>query len=144
VSVPFERFPPLKDMIEQRRRWRRLDDDVSYFETSWKPKSWDQRHRFLFIRKRVHRQNKAPLQLDLFVPHEEGYDFKVIVTNKRAGARHVVAFHEGRGAQEGIFAELKSHCHRGGPQGLDSLAADVRWSPLCIGILPDTMFTVLR
>lgn len=111
VSVPFERFPPLKEMIEQRRRWRHLDDNVSYFETSWKPKSWDRRHRFLFIRKRVNRQNKAPLQLDLFVPHEEGYDFKVIVTNKRVGARHVVAFHEGRGAQEGIFAELKSHCH---------------------------------
>ena len=111
VSVPFERFPPLKDMIEQRRRWRRLDDDVSYFETSWKPKSWDKRHRFLFVRKRVNRQNKAPLQLDLFVPHEEGYDFKVIVTNKRVGAKHVAAFHEGRGAQEGIFAELKSHCH---------------------------------
>jgi hypothetical protein len=111
VSVPFERFPPLKDMIEQRQRWRRLDDDISYFETSWKPKSWDQRQRFLFIRKRVNRQNKAPLQLDLFVPHEAGYDFKVIVTNKRVRAKHVVAFHEGRGAQEGIFAELKSHCH---------------------------------
>jgi hypothetical protein len=32
------------------------------------------------------------------------------VTNKRCAARKVVAFHEGRGSQEGIFAELKSHC----------------------------------
>lgn len=111
VSVPFERFPVLKDIIEQRRRWRCLDDELSYFETSWKPKCWPKRYRFLFIRKRVRRQNKAPLQLNLFTPHEEGYDFKVIVTNKRVGAKHVIAFHEGRGAQEGIFAELKSHCH---------------------------------
>lgn len=111
VSVPFERLAALKDMVEQRRRWRRLDEELSYFETSWKPKKWDTRYRFVFIRKRVRRQNKAPLQLDLFTPHEEGYDFKVIVTNMKVGAKHVVAFHEGRGAQEGIFAELKSHCH---------------------------------
>ena len=64
----------------------------------------------MFIRKRVRRQNKMPIQLDLFVPHEEGYDFKVIVTNKRVRAKRVVRFHEGRGSQEEIFAELKSHC----------------------------------
>ena len=69
-----------------------------------------ERYRFLFIRKRVRRQNKEPIQLDLFVPHEEGYDFKVIVTNKPVRAKRVVVFHEGRGSQEGIFAELKSHC----------------------------------
>ena len=26
-------------------------------------------------------------------------------------ARRVAAYHEGRGSQEGVFAELKSHCH---------------------------------
>lgn len=31
----------------------------------------------------------------------EGYELKVIVTNKSVRAKHVVAFHEGRGAQEG-------------------------------------------
>jgi hypothetical protein len=35
------------------------------------------------------------------------------VTNHTLGARHLVAFHEGRGAQEGIFAELKSQTHAG-------------------------------
>ena len=56
---------------------------------------------------------KEPLQLDLFVPHEEGYDFKVIVTNKHLSAKKVAAFHEGRGAQEGVFAELKTQCQMG-------------------------------
>jgi len=110
ASVPFERFPVLKKMIEGRRRWRRIDEELSFFESQWKPDRWTGHYRFLFIRKRVRRQNKKPIQLDLFVPHEEGYDFKVIVTNKRVGAKRVVAFHEGRGSQEGIFAELKSHC----------------------------------
>jgi hypothetical protein len=53
ASVPFERFPMLKDMIQRRKRWRRIDNDWSYFETKWKPKSWDTKYRFI-----VRRQNK--------------------------------------------------------------------------------------
>jgi hypothetical protein len=37
-----------------------------------------------------------------------GYEFKVVVTNKKIQAREVILFHNGRGAQEGVFAELKS------------------------------------
>jgi hypothetical protein len=113
ISVPFERFAELKRMIEQRKRWRRVRKDVSYFEADWKPNVWDRRFRFLFVRTRALRQHKEPIQLDLFIPHETGYDFKVIVTNKTLGARRVVAFHEGRGSQEGILGELKSHCQMG-------------------------------
>jgi hypothetical protein len=111
ISVPFERFVELKGMIEQRRRWRRVDGEVSYFEDSWKPQCWDRRFRFLFIRTRVKKQKKGPVQLDLFEPYEYGYEFKVIVTNKTLRAKRVVMFHEGRGSQESIFGELKSHCH---------------------------------
>ena len=110
LSVPFERFTELKRRIEGRRRWRRLSAEVSFFEDDWKPKTWDRRLRFLFIRTRAVRQYKEPIQLDLFIPHETGHDFKVIVTNKTLGPAHVVAFHEGRGSQEGIFGELKTHC----------------------------------
>jgi hypothetical protein len=110
ISVPFERFVELKGMIEGRKRWHRLNEELSFFETRWKPKSWTTPHRFIFIRKQVRCQHKAPVQLDLFKPTEYGYEFKVIVTNKRTSARKVAAFHEGRGSQEGIFAELKSHC----------------------------------
>ena len=110
ISVPFERFIELKGMIEGRKRWRRLNSELSFFETRWKPKSWTAPYRFLFIRRQVRCQDKAPLQLDLFKPTAYGYEFKVIVTNKRTSPRKVVAFHEGRGSQEGIFGELKSHC----------------------------------
>ena len=63
--------------------------------------------------KNVRCQNKAPIQLDLFQPIEYGYEFKVIVTNNKTNPRKVVLFHEGRGSQEGIFAELKTHCQMG-------------------------------
>ena len=111
LSVPFERFTELKSRIEQRRRWRRLNAEANYFESHWKPQCWDTRFRFIFIRTKTKKQQKEPIQLDLFVPYAYGYEFKVIVTNKTVRAKRVAAYHEGRGSQEGIFAELKSHCH---------------------------------
>jgi hypothetical protein len=113
ISVPFERFIELKQQIEQRRRWHHYSWNVSFFEMQWKPKSWDQRFRFLVIRTWTRKQLKGPVQLDLFVPHEHGYEFKVIVSNKSTHMKATVSFHEGRGSQEGIFAELKSQCHLG-------------------------------
>jgi hypothetical protein len=111
ISVPFERFTELKGFIEQRQRWTPLGTDTSYFEKSWKPKCWDREFRFVFVRTRTKKQQKGPIQLDLFVPHEYGYEFKVIVTNKPVQADTLVTYHEGRGSQEGVFAELKTNCH---------------------------------
>jgi hypothetical protein len=108
MSVPFERFPALKAMIENRRRWYRLNDDVSYFEAAWKPKAWKRRFRFILVRTRTQIHRKEPVQLDLFIPYEYGYQFKVVITNKRIDPGRVVAFHDGRGTQEGLFSELKS------------------------------------
>lgn len=108
VSVPFERLAALKARIEARHRWCAFSDSCSYFELRWKPKSWKNRARFLVVRSEAPTQRKGPLQLDLFVPYEYGYEFKVVVTNKDLTAKKVVAFHNGRGSQEGIFAELKS------------------------------------
>jgi hypothetical protein len=108
VSVPFERFADLKACIEARRLWWPGAAQWDYFDAKWKPKAWKTPHHFLFIRTRVKQQHKDPVQLDLFVPHAYGYEFKVILTNKPLGARKALAFHNGRGSQEGIFAELKS------------------------------------
>lgn len=110
ISVPFERFPDLKQMVESRERWRKLDRRWSYFETAWSPQCWGQDYRIILLRQKVKKQRKGPVQLDLFVPHEYGYEFKVIVTNKKTSARNVLRFHNGRGAQENIFGELKSQC----------------------------------
>ena len=113
VTVPFERFVELKSMMETRKRWRRVDSEASYFESRWKPKKWDRRFRFVFVRSEVKRRQKGPVQLNLFIPYESGYDFKVVVTNKKLKAKALVAFHDGRGSQEGVFGELKSQCQMG-------------------------------
>ena len=108
ASVPFERFLQLKEMIEARKRWRKIDRRWSYFETSWKPKSWDTCYRFVFIRKKTKKQQKGMLQLHLFEPRDFNYEYKVIVTNKTESAKSVVLFHNGRGSQECIFGDAKN------------------------------------
>ncbi len=105
--MPFERFPELKHKVESRKRWRYLDKERSYFESAWKPASWAASYRFVFVRRRVKRQTKQPLQLDLFQPRQFDHDYRVVVTNKTTSAGNVVLFHGGRGAQEGVFGEAK-------------------------------------
>ncbi len=108
ASVPFERLTQLKEMITRRKRWRTIDRQWSYFETAWKPKSWNAHYRFILIRKKSKKQRKGMLQLHLFEPRDFHYDYKVIVTNKRQSAKSVVLFHNGRGSQEGVFGEAKN------------------------------------
>jgi len=110
ASVPFERLAELKVKIEKRKRWRRVDSEWSYFETNWKPKSWDTNYRFIFTRRKTRKQQKGPLQLDLFEPRDFNYDYKVIVTNKSESAKAVILFHNGRGSQEAIFGDAKTSC----------------------------------
>ena len=107
--MPFERLPVLKEMIVSRQRWRRLDAEWSYFDSDWKPTSWPATYRFLFVRHKVHRQQKGPLQLDLFEPRDFDYDYRVVATNKTGWAGNVLRFHHGRGSQEGLLGEAKQH-----------------------------------
>ena len=108
ASVPFARFTQLKEMIEECHSWNKIDNKWSYFETQWKPKSWNDKFRFLFIRKKVKKIQKGPLQLDLFEPLDLNYEYKVIVTNKVESAKSVVLFHNGRGSQESVFGDAKT------------------------------------
>ena len=108
ASVPFERLCELKGMIENRKHWHKIDSQWSYFETQWKPKSWDSCYRFIFVRQKNKTPHKGPLQLHLFEPRDFNYDYKVIVTNKTESAKSVVLFHNGRGSQERIFGDAKN------------------------------------
>lgn len=108
ISVPFERFLELKDKIDLRVKWNEINEDTDFFEQRWKPKSWEGKHRFVFVRQFAAVQNKEPLQLDLFKPRDYDCNYQVILTNRRDVAPKVMALHNGRGSQENIFAEMKS------------------------------------
>jgi len=109
ISVPFERLPALKAMVEQRRRWKRINGTWSCFEANWAPASWNRKHRFLFFRQKKKVPLKGPLQLDLFEPRSHEYEYKVVLAHRAGTPKAVLAFHNGRGAQEGVLGELKSH-----------------------------------
>ena len=110
ISLPFERFPELKNIIEARKTWHRIDDTWSYADLNWRPKSWRGGFRVLAIRRRTPTPRKGPLQLDLFEPRDFEFDFRVILTNKVTDdATTVMEFHHGRGSQEGLFGEAKQH-----------------------------------
>jgi hypothetical protein len=108
ISVPFERLTELKRIVERRKWWHKGGKNTSYFELNWKPKRWAEHARFVVIRTREPQQRKGPLQLGLFEPYEYGHVFKVILTNSALSAKKLLALHNGRGAQEAVFAELKS------------------------------------
>ena len=112
ISVPFERLTELKGMVEARKWWQSTKTEkgkkIGFFEKRWKPKSWKAKCRFILVRTPVKKQCKGPLQLDLFEPVDENFEYKVIITNKKQGAAHLVSFHEGRGTQEKIFGEAKN------------------------------------
>lgn len=110
ISLPFERFPALKNLIEARKTWHRIDDTWAYADLNWQPKSWDGAFRVLAIRRRTPKPRKGPMQLDLFVPRDFEFDFRVILTNKVTDdAAAVMEFHHGRGSQEGLIGEAKQH-----------------------------------
>lgn len=108
ISVPFQALNHLKDIVEQRQKWHPINHQWSYFELRWKPKRWKKRLRLLFFRQQCLKPRQGPIQLDLFVPQDRFFEFKVVATNKNTSPANVLSFHNGRGSQEGIFGELKS------------------------------------
>lgn len=109
ISLPFERFPQLKKLIEARKTWHRIDATWSYADLNWKPKCWDGAFRVLAVRRKTPTPRKGPMQLDLFQPRDYEFDFRVILTNKVTDdAEAVMDFHHGRGSQEGLIGEAKS------------------------------------
>lgn len=112
TGLNFTSSPRIKDAVERRRHWHRLDGDADYFELPQRlrPDTWARPFRVIVVRQKVRGREHGPIQLDLFEPVSSHYRYKAIVTNRRQRAATVVAFHEGRGEQEGLIGELKADC----------------------------------
>ncbi len=90
-SVPFERFPALKNYVNENQDWAEYDDEHRFGELDWKPEIGKSTHfRFIAVRKKVKKPIKGPLQLDLFVPDDHTYEYTVILTNKKTQAHAVL------------------------------------------------------
>lgn len=116
-SVPFRGLADLKHIVEGVQSWTPMSERWESAATDYMPKSWKDltgRMKFVLYRQKVRRQRKEVLsqhrQLDLFLPDETEYEYKVIVTNRRADSAHALLhFHNGRGSQEKMFGEANQH-----------------------------------
>ena len=61
--------------------------DGRFFKRIGLPNAGMKDFRFLFIRQQVKVQNKGLVQIDLFIPQQYGYDFKVVVINKTVSSK---------------------------------------------------------
>jgi hypothetical protein len=107
IKVPFWRWLGLKSLVASRRRWTRIDEKLSCFQTKLNVETWDLRLRVVIYRKKVQHRTAKNFQLDLFSPDDGHYEYSAIATNKTLNAQSLWQFAAGRGAQEKTLAELR-------------------------------------
>ena len=108
IKVPFYRWLDLQSKITAQRRWSRVHDQVSYFQTRLRVKTWQRTLSVVIYRKRVRHETRKNFQLDLFDPDNGYYEYSAIVTNKTVSGRTLWYFMCGRGSHEKAYAELKT------------------------------------
>jgi hypothetical protein len=80
IKVPFWQWLDLKRLIQERRRWKRVGQGVSAFETTIPV--WDLTLRVAIYRKKVYHKSPKNYQLDLFDPDDGYYEYSAIATNE--------------------------------------------------------------
>jgi hypothetical protein len=108
IKIPFYTWIGLKDIIHRRKRWKRIDGQVSCFTATIRLEPWNRSMRVVVYRKRVFHRSRKNFQLDLFDPTDGYFEYSAIATNKSLNGRHLWAFLNGRGTHEKAYAELKN------------------------------------
>ena len=91
-------------MIAKRRRWSRVDDQVSCFEP--RLDAWGKR-RVVIYRKRIYHKSAKNYQLDLFDPDDGYYEYSAVTTNRPVSGRTLWYYMGARGTHEKVYGELK-------------------------------------
>ena len=104
IKVPFYHWLGLKAVIAKRRRWSRVDDQVSCFEP--RLDAWGKR-RVVIYRKRIYHKSAKNYQLDLFDPDDGYYEYSAVTTNRPVSGRTLWYYMGARGTHEKVYGELK-------------------------------------
>jgi hypothetical protein len=108
IRVPFFTWVGLKELIQQRRRWKRVEPGVDCFTRRLHLEPWKRTMRVVVYRKKVHHRSRKNYQLDLFDPSDGHFEYSAIATNKTLNGKNLWAFLNGRGCHERAYAELKN------------------------------------
>jgi hypothetical protein len=131
IKVPLWKWLGIRERITARRRWARVDDSVSGFETTLAIPQWDLRLRVVVYRKRVFHETAKNFQLNLFSPDDGHYEYSAVATSLPLGVRALWHFMAGRGGHEKTLAELKQHLAFGAIPTNQWLANSV-WQHVCV------------
>jgi hypothetical protein len=107
IKVGFWHWVHLKERVAARRRWYRVNDTVSCFETQLELEVWNLRLRVVVYRKRVPYRTRKNFQLNLFTPDDGHFEYSAVTTNMALTPLALWHFANGRGAQEKTLAELR-------------------------------------
>ncbi len=108
IKVPFYRWVGLRELIQNRRRWTRVNGEIDCFENNLYLEKWERELRVVIYRKRVGHKSPKNYQLDLFDPSDGYYEYSAVVTNKELTGANLWHFMCGRGGHEKVYAELKN------------------------------------
>lgn len=108
IKVGFWDWVHLKEKVANRRRWHRINDTVSSFETQLDLAPWNLSVRVVVYRKKVRHKTRKNFQLNLFTPDDGHFEYSAVSTNMTLSPSALWDFANGRGAQEKTLAELRS------------------------------------
>jgi hypothetical protein len=108
IKVPFYCWVGLKELIQQRRRWKRVAPGVHSFSRQLFLEPWNREVRVAIYRKKVWHRTRKNYQLDLFDPSDGHFEYSAVVTNKSLNGKNLWLFMNGRGSHEKAYGELKS------------------------------------
>lgn len=108
IKIPFYTWVGLKDAVQARKRWKRVNSSVDCFVKSLFLKPWGRHIRVVVYRKRVFHRSRKNFQLDLFDPADGYFEYSAVATNKKLNGRNLWAFMNGRGSHEKAYRELKN------------------------------------
>ncbi len=110
VKMPLWKWTGIKELVNQRERWRVATEDLSYFTTTLTLAKWRLEVPVVVFRKCITKNHHTPktFQLDLFDPGDGIYEYQVIATNQELTAANVMDFYNGRCGMEREIAELKT------------------------------------
>ena len=109
IKAPLWDWLDTRNLIAQRKRWKRIGTGLQAFYTKLHIPQWDLTVRVAVYRKHVSHRTRKNFQLDLFDPNDGHYEYSSVATNKRVGIRTLWNFMAGRGGHEKTLGELKQH-----------------------------------
>jgi hypothetical protein len=108
IKVPFYKWLHLREMIQQCRRWKRVERGVEGFLSTVEVAKWGLRLRVAIYRKRAFHCTAKNYQLDLFDPDDGTWEYSAVATNLSFRLTELWRFMCGRGQHEKVIGELKN------------------------------------